>query len=163
MTDLEVGGAPAGIRRAHPLAEIAHPLVSMEYPVASGTPIANSFPRMKRLVWLIVTVFATLLTRVEPADLPATKAPACCCSEGCDMPKCPPPPANNPAPVLTLQTPAQAIPSPARRAVPPRGAQEKFFARFDSRPAAVAAPRAVVAIARAASVPLFAAHCSFLI
>lgn len=135
----------------------------MEYAIAAAARMTIGPLRMKRFVWLVVAVFATLLTRVEPADLPVTKAPKCCCGGGCDMPKCPPPPANNPAPVLTLQAPAQAIPSPARRAVAPRGAQEKFFARFDTRPAAVSAPRIAVAIARPASGPLFAAHCSFLI
>lgn len=120
--------------------------------------------RMKRLVWLVLAVFATLLTRVEPADLPANKAPACCCcGGGCDMPKCPPPPANNPTPVLTLQAPAQATPSAARRAAAPRGRHEKCFVRFDSRRAVGPVTRAAVAVARPASVPLFAAHCSFLI
>ncbi|HVZ66391.1 MAG TPA: hypothetical protein VG936_17645 [Lacunisphaera sp.] len=118
---------------------------------------------MKRLVWLVVAVFATLLTRVEPADLPETKKSACCCCRACDMPDCPPPPANNPAPILTLQTPAQANPAAARRLAAPRGRQEKFFVRFDSRRAPMPAPRIAVAVARPASVPLFAAHCSFLI
>ncbi|HVT74652.1 MAG TPA: hypothetical protein VHD61_16075 [Lacunisphaera sp.] len=118
---------------------------------------------MKRLVWLVLAVFATLLTRVEPADLPARPAPACCCCGGCDMPKCPPPPAHNPAPVLTLPAPAQAPASAARRVVAPRGRQEKFFARFDSRRAVVPFAPAAMAVARPASVPLFSAHCSFLI
>lgn len=129
--------------------------------------MAISSLRMKRLVWLILAVFGTALAQVSPVELPVTKAEVCpCCQDGgdCGMPDCALPPAPNPAPVFALQSPAPVVRFTIKRATPaPRVQAEKFYVRFESRPAVAPAPGAIAVIAPAASVPLFRAHCSFLL
>ena len=129
--------------------------------------MAISSLRMKRLVWLILAVFGTALAQVSPVDLPVTKAEVCpCCHDGgdCGMPDCALPPATNPAPVFALPTPVSVVRIAVRRATPaPRALAGKFFVRLESRPAAVPAFGPIAAIAPAARVPLFKAHCSFLL
>jgi hypothetical protein len=121
---------------------------------------------MKRLVWLLLLAFGTATAQVQPVDVrlfPEEKC--CCCADGanaCDMASdCAPAPTSCAQPALQLQSPAQAV---AKRALPaPQAAREKFYARFLS-PARIAPVLPVVEVAApAASVPLFRAHCSFLI
>jgi hypothetical protein len=78
------------------------------------------------------------------------------------MPDCVPP-----APTRTLPTanePARITVSTARHAAAPvRQTGEKFYAAFVEPAAVAAAKRAPDRVTPSASVPLFAAHCSFLI
>jgi hypothetical protein len=121
---------------------------------------------MKRLVWFLVAVVCTALAQVQPLDSPVQKTQPCCCCEeeagACGMPDCAPAPVacrgNAPAlsPVVQRAEDRKLSPAPRARFV-------DFYVRFESRPALVPAPGASLAGAPAAPVPLFKAHCSFLI
>jgi len=122
--------------------------------------------RMKRVVWLLLAVFCSALAQVQPAERPNVVLKDCsCCQhpEPCSMPGCCPPPAAGSRTIVSLARAAASVPA-ARRA--PRlasRAEAKFYARFVR---AVLAPNAFPASVFAttpASVPLFKAHCSFLI
>jgi hypothetical protein len=121
---------------------------------------------MKRLVWLLITVFVTASAQVQPVDLPLTKSESCGCCEdqagACGMPDCAPAPVSCPTsptlPTVTAQRAEARNLSPA-----PRIGRESYFVKFESRPALVPARDASLTGASAASVPLFKAHCSFLI
>lgn len=119
---------------------------------------------MKRLVWILLAIVSTALAQVQPVTFPTPLDHKCSCCDGdgsCGMPDCVPP-----APARTLPTADQATRvtvMQARAVAAPAATTEKFFAAF-VRPAAVAAaPRASQRMAPSASVPLFAAHCSYLI
>lgn len=121
---------------------------------------------MKRLVWLLIAVFGTAFAQVSPVVSPLVQDEACCCCEGpagtCGMPDCAPAPTTCSS-ALTLQAPA-AQRAEARRLTPaslPK--RESYFVKFESRPALTSAWGASLTDAPTASVPLFKAHCSFLI
>jgi len=120
---------------------------------------------MKRLVWLLITAVCTALAQVQPVDSPVKRVEAgcCCCDQpgACGMPDCAPAPA---APGAFQAMPAAALQRTAARRLAPAPATrfDGFLARFDSRPASIPA-RASHPGAPAAGVPLFKAHCSFLI
>jgi hypothetical protein len=121
---------------------------------------------MKRLVWLLLTVFGAAIAQVPPVDgLVLNARPRCCCKipGACGMPGCCPQPVSN-AGAVTAAPVARAIQAPARRcerAV--RRIGDKFYlscvapvAVGPGRLAAARSPRPVPA-------PLFRAHCSLLI
>jgi len=118
---------------------------------------------MKRLAWLLLAVFCTMLVQVPPADVVVTKPCGCGQVPGnCPMPCCPqaaPLPA-----VFSLAQSVQMARSPVReQAQPARAATGRFYASFVEA-AAVSRPLPASAeAAPAARVPLFKAHCSFLI
>lgn len=121
---------------------------------------------MKCLVWLLIAVFGTAFAQVSPVVSPFAQNEACCCCEGpawtCGMPDCAPAPTAGPS-GLALQT-ATVQRSESRKLSPaPRARYENFYVRFESRPALAPAWGASLAGAPAAPVPLFKAHCSFLI
>ena len=121
---------------------------------------------MKRLVWLLIAVVCTALAQVQPVVLSSAQDEACCCTGeqagACGMPECAPVPAACPAssnlPVATGQRAEVRKPAPA-----PQALRESYFARFEARPAVAPAGRVSLRGTPAASVPLFKAHCSFLI
>lgn len=119
---------------------------------------------MKRLVWIFLAVFCTTLAQVQPVTLsPTHRKCGCCGGDGsCGMPGCLPP-----TPARTLPTasqPAKVIVTEARHvAEPVRRLGEKFFAVFVEAAAGPAVSRAPERVTPAANVPLFAAHCSYLI
>lgn len=120
---------------------------------------------MKRLVWLLILAVGTLLAQVQPVALPATKTEACCCGVdcGCGMPECGLPPAPSPVAYIA-ERPTGEFRQQARRVTArlPHAAIKYFLSLME--PAVVnPALRAPGQVARAASVPLFQAHCSFLI
>jgi hypothetical protein len=117
---------------------------------------------MRRVAWLLLAVFCTVLVQVQPADAAVTKPCGCCQVPGnCPMPCCPqaaPLPA-----VFSLAQSVQVARSPVReRAQPARAATGMFYASFVEA-AAVSRPLPASAEAPAARVPLFKAHCRFLI
>jgi hypothetical protein len=121
---------------------------------------------MKRLSWLFLAAFCLAIAQVQPVDAPGRPHARCGCCEGeddaCGMKDCAPAPAT--AQVrLVLETPALVVRAESRkRAIAPRPRHETFYVQFvprSNRPADLA-PRVV---ARAASVPVYQAHCSFLI
>jgi hypothetical protein len=121
---------------------------------------------MKRFVWLILAVFCTALAQVQPVDVPAIKAKVCSCCQipgGCETPRCCPPPAHVPAIFNSAQPVRTASLAVRREREPVRRAGKKFYAPLvEPVIASVAIPASALAVS-AASVPLFKAHCSFLI
>lgn len=119
---------------------------------------------MKRLVWIFLAVFCTALAQVQPVTLEPTHRKCCCC-EGdgsCGMPDCVPPAVARSLP--TASRPAGVSLTTTRQATATaRRGEEKFFAGFVEATAVPAAPRAPDRVTPAASVPLFAVHCSYLI
>lgn len=122
-------------------------------------------PRMKRLAWLLILVFGTATAQVQPVDVRLIPEERCCCCEeasaACGMPDCAPVPTGCAQPALQLQSPVQA--ATKRLAPAPREAREKFYVQFLPRESAAPVPSPAVVATPAASVPLFKAHCSFLI
>ena len=121
---------------------------------------------MKHLVWLLLAVFSTALAQVQPVDLPVAKPAACCCGDedcGCGMPKCGLPPAHCPV-TYTAERPAGELRQQARRVTArlPHPAP-RFYLSFVEPAVITTALRAPFQVASAASVPLFQAHCCFLI
>ena len=121
---------------------------------------------MKRLAWLFLAVFCTALAQVQRVELPVAPAKACDCCEtagDCGMADCGLPPAAVPATfaversgvtvtrpaAATEIAPAKAIPSHFWVATPPP-AVRTTFPDFEGT-------------APPAGVPLFKAHCAFLI
>ncbi len=121
---------------------------------------------MKRLVWLLLAVFVTAFAQVQPVDSPLAKGGACdCCADqagACGMPDCAPAPAACPT-ALTLPTAASQQVESRRLSPAPRAQRENYFARFALRPATVPAPGATRVGVPVAQVPLYKAHCQFLI
>lgn len=118
---------------------------------------------MKRLVWLLLAVFSTAIAQVQPADVPQAPAEKCCCCEkqkACDMPDCIPV-STGVQRALPQQTTVEIIGK--RAAAVKQSVPEKFYFQFV--PCVRVTPVLPVSaiVAPAASVPLFAAHCSFLI
>ena len=121
---------------------------------------------MKRLVWLLLLAFGTVLAQVQPVDVRLVPAEMCGCCEqpgACGMPDCLPPPM--PAqPVCQLQSPVRFVRIDVRRAAPaPVVVREKFYVQFLPRASSAPAVPVRLAPAPAASVPLFQEHCSLLI
>ena len=121
---------------------------------------------MKRFVWLVLFAFCTAVAQVQPVQPVTQVQDACdCCADGanaCGMPDCATVP-SAPAPGATAASPTIGLRVEADSVLPKsRSFRDKFFAQFVSRPALPAklAPRLV---APPASVPMFKAHCSFLI
>lgn len=123
------------------------------------------FP-MKRLVWLLIAVFGTAFAQVSPVVSPFVQDEACCCCEGpagtCGMPDCAPGPTTCQS-GLTIQAPIVKRSEARKRSPAPRARYENFYVRFESRPALTPAWSASLTGAPTAPVPLFKAHCSFLI
>src|SRR4051812_23018937 len=91
---------------------------------------------MKRLGWLFLIAFGTLLAQVPPVDVRLVPAQPCdCCGEpgACGMPDCAPPPISS-QPVLQLNSPAGKIRAAAPRTAPaPAGPRDSFYAQFVTR------------------------------
>ncbi|MDQ5978457.1 MAG: hypothetical protein QG602_1431 [Verrucomicrobiota bacterium] len=121
---------------------------------------------MKRLVWLLIAVVCTALAQVQPVVVASAQEETCCCTGeaagACGMPDCAPAPS---APSCTQNLPtAAAQRSEVRKPAPASKVRYEIFRiRFDIRPAAVPAGCVSLRGTPAASVPLFKAHCRFLI
>ncbi len=121
---------------------------------------------MKRLVWILLAVVGTAFAQVQPVPVQVLSHHAChCCNchcgGACGMPGClPPAPART---QLTATQPASVTVAAARHVAGPIRTAEKFFATFVEPAAVFAASRAPERVSPPARVPLFAAHCSFLI
>jgi hypothetical protein len=121
---------------------------------------------MKRLVWLLIAVFGTAFAQVSPVVSPFVQDEACCCCDGpagaCGMPDCAPAPTAC-APALTLPIPAVQRLAARRLAPTPPARVSAYFVKFESRPALSPAVRVSRPGTPVAQVPLFKAHCRFLI
>ncbi len=122
---------------------------------------------MKRLVGLLLAVFCTAFAQVQTAPLSLATASHCACGGQCDgscgMPDCAVPPA--PIQWVGASEPAgtAAVAKPARKVVAIRRTPVKFFSAFLEPVSRQLDLRASDPWTPAASVPLFKAHCSFLI
>lgn len=122
---------------------------------------------MKRLVWLLLAVFCTAFAQVQTAPVSLDTARHCACSGSCDgscgMPDCAVPPAPVQWVGASESAPVASVAKPARKVVALRRAPAKFFAAFVEPPARPSDLRGVDPSASSANVPLFTAHCSFLL
>jgi hypothetical protein len=119
---------------------------------------------MKRFAWLLVAVFCTALAQVQPVDVVVQRKHDCCGGDcRCGVPACALPAPHSPVAYVSEREVAVARPE-AKRADPRLGT---FIEKFYASVAAPAVSREVRPApwsgAPAASVPLFTAHCSFLI
>ncbi len=122
---------------------------------------------MKRFVWLFLAVFCTALAQVPRVELPVTPQKTCCCCDepgACGMPKCALPPATMPA-VYSIESPVTvARPTASPEATRVHLAIREFLAAFLSEPTARQfSPALLVKSPPPSQVPLFKAHCAFLI
>ena len=121
---------------------------------------------MKRLVWLLLAVFCTALAQVQPVDSTLTKAEKCPCCEvpgACGMPDCGLPPPSATAGLFAEQPTRTAQPEVRRDAARLKRVALIFLSALDAIDSAAVAFNATSRIAPVAPVPLYAAHCSFLI
>ena len=119
---------------------------------------------MKRLTWILLVLFCAALGQVQPADAAKAKGMACpCCHPGaCGMPDCCPAPAPAPAALSSAQS-ARVANLPVVRSARAQDRADTFYAAFvESAPVRCRLGASALA-ARAAPVPRFEAHCSFLI
>jgi hypothetical protein len=121
---------------------------------------------MQRFLALLLTLVACAYAPAQLGVRPEAPRIACSCCDGegsCGMPGCLPPPAASSTPSLATP-PAQIAQLQVRRlATPARRIGEKFYSAFVPSPAVLAAPRAPLTVTPPAGVPLFKAHCSFLV
>jgi hypothetical protein len=119
---------------------------------------------MKRLSWLLAALLCTVFVQVQPVET-AGSCPCSCCP--CKVPgACGVPCSGAPAPapvVFAAEQQARAARPAGQWKVQAARPAEKFFARYVEPAAAPFAHRAPGLLALAAEVPLFKAHCCFLI
>jgi hypothetical protein len=118
---------------------------------------------MKRIVWLLFAVFCSTLARVQPVEIAPCSRCACC---HCEVPgDCGVPCNRAPTQALAVfaaeqgSLVARPAASKARAAQPSTLRFYASFVEWVSHPVALIASASA---ARAANVPLFKAHCSFL-
>ena len=120
---------------------------------------------MKRLVWILLAVLGTALAQVPPVVVADAPHKTCCCCDhpgSCGMPNCLPPVSSTA--LVSLDRPAAtATVGICRVAQSSRRIGEKFFAAFVAPAAVSVAARSPNRVMPRASVPLFKAHCSFLV
>jgi hypothetical protein len=119
---------------------------------------------MKRIAWLLLALFCTALVQIQPVRGQSLKAKACDCCHGsgaCGMPECCPPSAFASVALGSEESLRLARPA-AQPAQAVRCEQADFYASF-VEPAAFRPALSAAAGAAPARVPLFKAHCSFLI
>jgi hypothetical protein len=119
-----------------------------------------------RTVWLLLAVFCTSLVGVQPVEV--TQVSQCRCASHCRQPgACGMPCARTAAASRELAAGELSLrvtkPVANAQAATVRQIQHKFFAPFVAPPSTVVAVQAPAAIAPPTAVPLFQAHCSFLI
>jgi hypothetical protein len=120
---------------------------------------------MRRLLAVILILATGAFAQVQPVVPADAPHKACCCDHpgACGMPDCLPPPVASTA-LVTLERPAFTATAEVRRAAQPaRRIGEKFFAAFVKPAAVSAAAWSSARVMSPAEVPLFKAHCSFLI
>ncbi len=120
---------------------------------------------MKRLVWLLILVVGTALAQVSPVDLGVQSGNTCSCCEKtstCGNRDCGLPPAACALTHLLAEQPNQPLSTAHKKAVRTyRLAINYLFpAQSSSAPTRIFCPPRSASVA---PVPLFKAHCSFLI
>jgi hypothetical protein len=119
-----------------------------------------------RTVWLLLAVFCTSLVGVQPVEITegshCSRACHCKVPGACGMP-CTRITAISRELAATERAPRVAKPVANAQKDCVRQLQRKFFAPFVEPPSSVVAALAPVALAPPTAVPLFQAHCGFLI
>jgi hypothetical protein len=119
---------------------------------------------MKRLVWLLLTLSTLAFAQVQPVVVLEQPADACDCCEpagACDMPDCAPPPAQV---VVAVDRPAAEMRAENRQTVKRKvPAPAKFYSALVESANLSTGSIAMAAPLPPANVPLYAAHCRFLI
>jgi hypothetical protein len=120
---------------------------------------------MKRVSWLLLAVFCTAVVRVQPVEVAQSKCCACCHCKvpgDCGMP-CNRAPA--PAPSVFAAERSQGIAQPASlgKIQSARLAAEKFYSPFVETATSSLALNRPALIPPSAAVPLYKAHCGFLV
>lgn len=121
---------------------------------------------MQRFLALLLTLVACAYAPAQLGVRPEAPRVTCACCDGdgsCGMPGCLPPPVSSPTPSLAGQPAQVAMISIRRVAAPAARAGAKFYSAFVPPAAAPAALRAPLTVTPPAGVPLFKAHCSFLV
>jgi hypothetical protein len=119
-----------------------------------------------RTVWLLLAVFCTSLVGVQPVEI--TRGSHCSCACHCKVPGACGLPCTRTAAIsreLAASEQSTRVAKPVANAQTDsvRQLQRKFFAPFVEPPSSVVAALAPVALAPPTAVPLFQAHCGFLI
>ena len=119
---------------------------------------------MKRIAWILLAAICSAFVRVQPVELAQCGQCVCCHCKvpgACGMPCTQTP---TPAPLLFAAEPGALLAHPASRGAQlARASGVKFFESFVGSTTEKVASVASAPAVRAASVPLFRAHCSFLI
>ncbi len=120
---------------------------------------------MKRIAWVLLAVLCPAIVRVQPVELAQCKA---CASCHCKVPgECGMPcgQSSAPAPIMFASAQSARVTKVAGSQNLPdaRLAERKFYAACVPPPAVLVARGATAPMAPPAGVPLFKAHCSFLI
>jgi hypothetical protein len=118
---------------------------------------------MKRMTWLLIAVFCTAFVRVQPVELTHCSQ---CVTCHCKIPgACGMPCSGTPAPAMfaAAQSTKIAHAAGSRNLVPVPLTARKFYLSCVEPAARSVAFIAPVSIAMPSAVPLFKAHCSFLI
>jgi hypothetical protein len=152
-------------RPVHFLVFTQRKLAEVEYAFAGAPRAGYPFScAMKHLSWILLAVFCTALAQVRPVDPVIQAKHSCCECEGrCHMPQCALPAPHVPSVFLGEQSVQAALPKENRADRTIVEPVAKFFEAIAGRepyPVGSVAPRSC---GRAASVPLFRVHCSFLI
>jgi hypothetical protein len=119
---------------------------------------------MKRLAWLFLAVFCAAMVQVQPVRGLPVKVKACNCCQvpgTCGMPDCCPPSAFASTVLGSEESVRLALPA-SRTVAAIRDASVVFYAAF-VEPAIIPPALSAALAAAPARVPLFKAHCSFLI
>ena len=122
---------------------------------------------MKRLAWLLLFAFGTLLAQVPPVEPLRVPAKQCACgaecSGRCGMPDCALPAAPATPQFATDRSTTLVRPAAKRAVLLGERPSPRYFSVPLASLKALPVLRAPVALAPAASVPLFREHCSFLL
>ena len=120
--------------------------------------------RMKRLVWLLILVFGTALAQVPPVELGAQSQPSCSCCDvpgACGMPDCGQAPSAAPS-SFAAERPA-GLTSLATRGKATHLYRSAPKILFSEKTSAGAVMFCSGVAGTGETVPLFKAHCSYLI
>lgn len=121
---------------------------------------------MKRLAWLLIFAFGTLLAQV-PVVEPLVPADQCACGAECGgrcgMPDCAPPVASTVPQFVTERAVTLVRPAAKRERLLGERPANRYFAVPLASLKPLPALRTMDRAASAASVPLFREHCSLLI
>jgi hypothetical protein len=121
---------------------------------------------MKRFSWLLLAVFCLALVQVQSVELPGVKPPACACCDvpgTCGLPDCGLPPAQAIPSCAVTQTLSLTRPTLQVESRLPRPPRAKFFAQYVVPAAAPTGVSGAAWSLPVPPVPLFTAHCSYLI